>query len=251
MLELRTRAAAALLLAAPPAVLTSHTAAWLHGCSAAADAPVHVLTSYQHRHRCAGVAFHQGSVAEQDVVELDGLRALSLEVAVAELLCTAHRPTALAIADQALARLDPTLRAEFKAEVAYRIGARPDPRGRRRAGVLLDLATGLPESAAESHLLLVLFDAGLPVPEPQVGVRDLDGRERYRLDFAWQGPMVALEYDGYEAHVDRAELDAARDLDLTRRGWLVLRATADDLRDPGPLVTKIQKAFVHRGRRSA
>jgi hypothetical protein len=137
-------------------------------------------------------------------------------------------------------------RDEFKAEVEHRISTRPDPRGRRRAGVLLDLATGRTESPAECRLLLTLFDKGLPVPQLQYPVHDVDGRERYRLDFAWPEAMVALEYDGYEAHVDRGELDAARDEDLRRRGWLVVRASAGDLREPAQVVLAVANALARR-----
>ena len=98
--------------------------------------------------------------------------------------------------------------------------------------------TGGPESPAESRMLLALFDAGLPVPELQHPVCDIDGRERYRLDFAWLEPMVALEYDGYAAHAERSERDAARDEDLRRRGWIVVRATAEDLRKRGWMVVR-------------
>jgi hypothetical protein len=246
-LELHTRAAAALLTAGPEAVLTSHTAALLYGCTAADSGAIHVLTRYERQiKRRAGLAVHQGSFDEQDVVELGGLRVLALEVVIAELLCKAFRPTALACADQALGMVRPESRAEFKAELEHRLQSRPDPRGRRRGGVLLLLATGVPESPAESQLLVALFDAGLPVPEAQFAVCDLDGRERYRLDFAWPEPMVALEYDGYAAHAGRSELDAARDEDLRRRGWLVVRAGASDLRDPGRLMREIRSAFWRR-----
>jgi very-short-patch-repair endonuclease len=44
-----------------------------------------------------------------------------------------------------------------------------------------------------------------------------------------------VEYDGYAAHVDKAEADRARDEDLRRRGWKVLRADVSDLRDPTQL----------------
>ena len=47
-----------------------------------------------------------------------------------------------------------------------------DPRGRRQSQILLDLATGLAESPAESWLLLGLFDADFSVPAQQVPVLD-------------------------------------------------------------------------------
>jgi len=170
-----TRAAAALLTVGPRAVLTGHSAAFLYGCTAADTGMIHVLSGYDRQLRRRGdLMLHQGSFEEQDVAQLNGLRVLGLERVIADLLCTAPRGTALACADQAIAGQTPPLRAEFKAEISHRIQTRPDPRGRLRGGVLLLLATGAPESPAESRLLLALFDAGLPVPELQYPVCDLD-----------------------------------------------------------------------------
>lgn len=246
-LELRTRAAATLLLAGRRAVLTRHTAALMFGCSAADEGSIDVLVDYHRKvPPVPGVNPHQGLFDEQDVVVLDGLRVHALECVLAELLCRASRRTALACADQALALTSPEERKEFRAEVAHRIATRRDPRGRRRAAILLDLATGLAESPAESWLLLGLFDAHFSVPAQQVPVLDMRGRERYRLDFAWEQPRVAVEYDGYAAHADRTARDAARDEDLRRRGWTVIHADADDLRDPARLHAEIRRAFWQR-----
>jgi very-short-patch-repair endonuclease len=74
----------------------------------------------------------------------------------------------------------------------------------------------------------------------------MKGRELYRLDFAWPEPMVAVEYDGYAAHVDRLVRDAERDEDLRRRGWLVLHADAADLSDPSRLHVEVRQAFWRR-----
>jgi hypothetical protein len=246
-LELRTRAAAGLLLAGPEGVLTSHTAARLYGCTAADEGTAHVLADYGRQlHNRPGLRFHQGTVEEQNVMEVDGLRLEALDVVMAGLLCRAERRIALAIIDQALATGTPARREEFKEEVAWQVAERSDPRGTRRAVYLLGLATGLPESPAESQLLVSLVDAGLPVPALQVAVRDLDGHERYRLDFAWEEPKIAVEYDGYEAHTGRSELDAARDRDLASRGWLVIRAGASDLRHPAQVVAEVRTAFRRR-----
>ena len=247
LFDLTTRAAAALLFVGPRAVLTSHTAASLYGCSAADAGIVHVLSGYDRKARPRpGLALHQGVVDEHDVVELHRLRTLRLEPVIAEMLCTAHRPTALACADQALAEIDLVARDTFRAEVADRIYRRADPRGTRRGEALLGLATGLPESPAESHLLLALFDAGLPLPSLQLSIQDLAGRERYRLDFAWEEPRVALEYDGYEAHEGRQHDDAVRDADLRSRGWSIIRANATDLRAPARVVRALREAFARR-----
>jgi hypothetical protein len=247
MLTLPTRAAAGLLIAGPHAVLSSHTAALVHGCTAADAGVVHLLARYPRQvHRRPGYMVHNGRYDEDDVVVLEGLRTLVLDKVVADMLCHDARPIALACADQALGNLDPRFRDDFKAVVAERIMERTDCRGRRRSSALLDLVTGLPESPAESRMLLKLVDSGLPMPVLQHAVCDLDGNERYRLDFAWVEPMVALEYDGYEAHTGRRERDEIRDLDLRRRGWLVIRADAADLRNPVRLVGEVRAAFRER-----
>lgn len=245
--DLPTRAAAGLLHVGPEAALTSHSAALLFGCTAADRGTVHVLSRY---HRKVpprpGLALHHTFFEEDDVVELGGMRVMCLEIVITELLCTTYRPLALACADQALASLDPRFRGLFHADVDERLAARPDRRGTRRGRALLGLATGLPESPAESSVLVALYDAGLPIPIPQVPVLDIEGRERYRLDFAWEEPKIALEYDGYAAHESRDLADARRDADLRSRGWLVVRAGADDLREPRRMISDVRAAFAKR-----
>ncbi|WP_083752239.1 DUF559 domain-containing protein [Saccharothrix sp. ALI-22-I] len=252
MTSLHTRAAAALLMAGSDAVLTNHTAAWLHGCTAAETNRVHILLSHDRRVRPRpDVAVHYHHYDPADVVEIDGLRTMALDYAIAELLCRGrHRATALACADQALGALPPQQRVELKADLTVRIATRRDLRGRRQGVFLLDLATGLPESPAESTLLLIIAEAGFPLPEPQYSVRDLDDREVWRLDFAWPDARVALEYDGYAAHVDKADADHARDEDLRRRGWKVLRADVSDLRNPTRLFRHLSAQLAGPERRT-
>jgi hypothetical protein len=246
--EFRTRAAACLLVAGAPAVLSGHSALTLHGCSAADIAPIHVLVPYHRKLRSRpGLSVHYGLFEEQDVEERDGLRVLALDVALAEVLCRVGRRIAIACADQALAALPEKERVEFRAWTEERIRARPDPRGTLRGLALLDLATGLAESPPESWILLTLVDGGLPVPEQQVKIFDLAGNEIYRLDYAWREARVAVEYDGYESHEWRRQRDAARDEDLRRRGWIVIRADTRDLKDPSRLLAAIRAAFRSRG----
>lgn len=246
--EFRTRAAASLLFAGPTAVLSGQSALALHGCTAAETAPIHVLLPYFRKlRRRPGVVTHHGHVDPQDVEEIGGLRVLTLDVALAQVLCRSDRRTAIACADQAMAMLPENDRAEFRAWTEDHIRARPDSRGRRRGLMLLNLSTGLAESPMESWMLLALADAGLPVPEQQVPITDLQGRELYRLDFAWSTLRIGLEYDGYEAHEGRQTRDACRDDDLQRRGWLMIRATVKDLKDSGRLIAEIQVAFQRRG----
>ncbi|HKS47941.1 MAG TPA: DUF559 domain-containing protein [Amycolatopsis sp.] len=246
--EFHTRAAASLLYAGSEAVLSGHSALVAHGCSAADPAPIHVLVPY-HRNLGSrpGLLVHNGRFEWQDVTEIAGLRVLAVDVALAEVLCRGDRRSGIACADQALALLPENERAEFRAWTAERIRTRDDPRGKLRGVALLDLATGLAESPAESWLLLSLADAGLPVPQPQVQIFDIAGNVIYRLDFGWPEPRVAVEYDGYAAHENRKERDVARDEDLRRRGWTMIRADAADLKDPSRVVAAVRAAFRARG----
>lgn len=245
---LPTRAAVALLSAGPAAVLTGATALALRGMWTSGFEPVHVLVRYARRlDSRPGIAVHHGSIEEQDVDEVGGLRVIAVDLALAEVLCRGRGRDALACADQVLANTPTDARAELKACVAARIAVRPDPRGRRRGQQLLELATGKADSPAESWTLLVIVDAGLPRPVVRHPIFDLSGRERYRLDLAWPELMIAVEYDGYEAHEGRALRDAEREADLRRRGWLVVRASSADLRDPSRLLAAIRAAFAARG----
>jgi hypothetical protein len=245
--QLRTRAAAALLLAGDSAVLTRHTAARMYGCTAADFAPIDILVPYTRRiDRLPGIVVHHGVFTEEDIGVIDGLPLLAPELVLADMLCRARRPTALACADQMLAGLPEAQRSGFRNSVLRAISARADNRGTREARVLLNLATGLPESPFESQMLLMFYDRELPVPIPQYSVTTIDGRELYRLDFAWPEFRIAVEYDGYAAHAERHERDRRRDEDLAERGWIVIRATIDDLMAPSRLVGEVRQALAAR-----
>lgn len=243
-----TRAAAALLHTGPEAVLSHHSALRVHGFCAADSTPIHVLLPYRCKlRRRAGVLVHHGSVRDEDIHGIAGLRVVDVDLALSEVLCRGSRRDGLACADEALRALPSHHREALRLRVAERIAARPDPRGRRQGRSLLWLATGLAESPAESAMLLTLVDAELPMPQQQIPVTDLEGRVLYRLDFGWSQLRVAVEYDGYEAHEASGQADAARDEDLRRRGWIVLRADSADLRDPSRLVSAVLDAFRRRG----
>jgi hypothetical protein len=244
----RTRAAGALLLAGKDAALARQSALVLYGCSAARAAPVHILVPGQRglRNR-PGMVVHHGSFGSNDIALVDGLRTQALDVALADVLCRDDRRTAIACADQALALQPEADRPKFWAAVERRVVLRADPRGSLQARALLELTTGLAESPAESWTLLSLFDSGLPIPVQQYRVLDVSGREIYRLDFAWPELRIAVEYDGYEAHEGRGVADQAREEDLRRRGWIVIRSDAADLRDSSRLITAVRAAFRVRG----
>jgi very-short-patch-repair endonuclease len=84
---------------------------------------------------------------------------------------------------------------------------------------------------------------GLPKPEVQHEVR-YRGRIVARLDLAYPGPRLGVEYDG-DQHRDRANFrnDLRRGNELQTCGWTVLRFVAADLHDREKVVATVRAAL--------
>lgn len=246
-LDLRTRAAAAVLAVGDHGVLSGPTAVELHGCSAADVPEIHVTVPYTRSARSRpGLVVHQNLFGAEDVVRVDGLPAFARELALAEFLCDGDKRQAFAALDQALFGLSDQEVDGMKAAIRARLDGRDDPRGVARALMLTELATGKAESPPESIFRLIVVEDGLPIPEPQFKVRTIDGELLYLLDMAWERVRVALEYDGYAAHEARAAYDAERERRLAQRGWIIVRARAADLADPSRVLAELRAAFAKR-----
>jgi hypothetical protein len=95
-------------------------------------------------------------------------------------------------------------------------------RGVRKAYATIEMADGRSESGGESRMRLRLLDMGLPRPQLQIPVYDLFGNVRFLLDLGWPEWLLALEYDGEEAHPEeRLAHDEARREWISGRGWTV------------------------------
>lgn len=248
-LDPRTRAAAGLLTLGSGGALCGFTAAQLHGCDAVAPRAVDLVVPYNRWPRQRpGLVVHHGRLAAEDIGVVDGLRVVALDLVISELLCTAESArAALTCADQACGLQPEPDRAAFGRAVIDRLDRRADRRGTVRAYMLAQLITGRVESPAESRLRLTVVDNGYPPPVVQYEVCDLDGTPLWRLDLAWPSVRIGLEYDGYAAHLGREQHDQVRDEDLRRRGWIIIRATAEDLRNPDRILGELSAAFHSRG----
>jgi hypothetical protein len=87
-------------------------------------------------------------------------------------------------------------------------------------------------SPGESRIRLVLVRAGLPEPELNGVVVGEDGAFLGTADMVWRGRKVLLEYEGARHGSDEEQFryDVERYERFRDAGWIVLRATADDLR---------------------
>lgn len=94
---------------------------------------------------------------------------------------------------------------------------------------------------------MLLIESGFPLPDVNFSLLSPSGCELYRLDLAWPHLRIAVEYDGHAVHAGREEEDAAREDDLRKRGWIIVRARSADLVDPTRLLTELRAAFARRG----
>ena len=143
--------------------------------------------------------------------------------------------------DEAVVLLDRLVRARVVDLAAVRgaVEALPRCRGSARARRAVRLADGLAESPQETRLRLLLHRSGLPPPVAQYEVR-CDGRFVARVDFAWPGQRLALEYDGaWHGTPDQLPRDRRRLDGLTAADWRVHFVTKDDLRRPDVLLADL------------
>jgi len=104
------------------------------------------------------------------------------------------------------------------------------------------------DSLPETSTRLTLVRAGLPEPAVDRVIMCGVGGVFYRVDMAYDKPKVAPEYDGAD-HADPAQMqeDVLRRRLLYEAGWLVITATAADLREPGQFIRSVESALVLRG----
>lgn len=234
------RCQAAALILPPESVLTGHSAAWWYGVEfARTDAPVMVARPPgARRDGPRGIKVHRTPVRPQDVAVVDGMRVTSPARAAWDVSTLGELGPALVIVDGLLHRGVIT-----HAGLAKRLAAGSGVWGVSRAREVFGLADGRSESPAETQVRLMMHRAGLPSPVPQFEIR-IEGRFIARVDFAWPDRRVILEYDGaHHADVLQMRRDRKRLNDLVNAGWVVLHATAGDLRDPGPLLHALRTAL--------
>ncbi|MEE2854347.1 MAG: DUF559 domain-containing protein [Actinomycetota bacterium] len=130
------------------------------------------------------------------------------------------------------------------------VHSRRGARGMKQLRRVLPLIDAGAESPQETRTRLVLMRGGLPRPQTQIEVRNLWGAVLARIDMGWEEWLVGVEYDGAQHWLDpriRAD-DIDRTAELERRGWRLVRVSADLLRHrPEVVVDRVRRALAAAG----
>lgn len=199
---------AALAAQAGEVALTGASAVAFHGDAIYQQdlSVVHLLRLDQGSGRRAASAAHhhyRPAVGENELVERDGVRAVSPARAVWEVASGSSLEAGVVTADSAL-RHDPGLREQLE-DLQARFGRVP---GSRTARAAIALADPLSESAGESVTRVQFHRYRVPMPELQHEVYASTGELIGRSDFSWPECRHLGEFDGkvkYERYLRKGE----------------------------------------------
>jgi hypothetical protein len=131
-------------------------------------------------------------------------------------------------------------------DVGPLIDAHRGARGVKQLRQVLGLVDAGAESPQETKTRLAIIAAGFSKPQTQIVVRNEWGAVLARIDMGWEQWRVGVEYDGAQHWTDpriRAN-DIDRTAELERRGWRIIRVSADLLRNrPDILAARIREAL--------
>lgn len=235
--EVRAKAACVLL---PFAVVSGRSAAVLWGVDlAGADDDVEVtVPPGSHPTRVSGLCVRRAVLPAGHRTYRRGIPLTSPEA-------TAVRLAGLLPGDAAVIAVDQMVDTGYADLGRIRaLAAAARGRGAARARAACALADGLAQSPQETRVRLILHRSDLPTPTAQYRVVDHRGGFVAFVDFAWPEQKLALEYDGrWHAEPGQFAKDRARLNRLTAAGWRVVFVTAEDMRDPIRLITRIAAAL--------
>lgn len=220
------------------AAFSGRTAAWLHGLNLPPCSPIDITLPPRHpvAHR-AGLRLHRARLDDQEVVERQGFRVTSALRTMADLGGGRDLMEAVIALDMGL-HAGLVSHAELASLVDCWAG-RNGVKRLRRAVALADIA----ESPMETRLRLLIVQAGLPSPIPQVELFDERRDFIARVDLYYPSHRLCIEFDGGQ-HREQLVEDNRRQNRLVSAGYEVLRFTsADVLASPQRVIALIRAAL--------
>ncbi|MFN8071832.1 MAG: DUF559 domain-containing protein [Mycobacterium sp.] len=196
---------------------------------------------HDNRHRLKGLHSRGEALAESDICRVNDVPLTTPARTALDLACWYPPRNAVAAID-ALARATEMKIVDLRLLAEASRGRRGIERARRVIG-LVDAGA---QSPKESWLRTVLNEAGLPRPQTQIPIRDQYGKAIAYLDMGWEHLKVAVEYDGDHHRTSRSQYsyDVRRSEMLARRGWIVIRVTAED--SASDILRRVRDALARR-----
>lgn len=180
---------------------------------------------------------------------LDGIPVTSPARTIIDVTRTSGLESGVCAADQAIRRGLCT-----RSDLQNQADAARGRTGVARARALPERTSGLAESVLETLIRLILVLAGLPEPELQVRLAVRSGK-RFRVDFYWRQWRLIGEADGFGKYgTDPEEIrknwvaERHRQAQLEEAGYVVIRWTWADLRDPGRIVRRVREEMARQER---
>lgn len=223
----RQRTRAAQLAVAPAGGVASHaSAAALHGLRPPPALP-QVTVPAGRSPRCPIAKVRRGTLDTADLATVEGIRCSSASRVLVEMAGLLARPDLEDLVDDAICSGRASVAAALRA--VERCTARG---GRVLLRSVLEVWSEAiePGSPAEVRLLRRIDEWGLPAPVTQHEIRLPDGSFVARVDVAWPGALVAVEYEGVRPHaVRRNDPDERRYARIRALGWRLTTADKHDV----------------------
>ncbi len=244
--DVRTRSQAALAVAPPGSFLSHATAAEFWGAVVPDGGLIHVsVPTGSSRCERQGIRAHRSRAAAMTSVR-DGIATSTPAQALLEMAGDGVGLIDLVVAGDGLVKAGRVGPDELKELAARAHGCGAEVF--RRATSLVREGV---DSAMETRLRLLLVLAGLPEPQVNHVLRGNDGLWRIRLDLAFPGLKVAIEYDGRQ-HAESTtqwKRDLRRREELDRLGWRLIVIQSEDIFDhPGETLDRISDLLRELGR---
>lgn len=206
--------------------------------------PAHVTTPrHVARPRRRDITTHHALLPSHEVVLVDEFRVTHPARTYVDMASLLRLDELVALGDVVLRRF-----ALDVADLDLITGARARYPGRRLALRALPLLDARAASPRESHLRVLLHEAGLPEPEVNGRICDEHGGFLAEGDLVFRAQRVIVEYDGQvHATMEQRAKDAARRALLREHGWIVVEIVGEDMHYPHRVIARIRAALLQAG----
>jgi hypothetical protein len=242
-LSLQGQCFAAVFACGPGAVLSHHSAAWLHELARWSPQPFHVTGPVARRPRLPVRIHRARRLVKADWQVVDGISVTAVPRTLLDLAAAVKFEHLERLVERAEERELFDLR-QVEALLARTVGHHGH--GRLRKAIALYKPSSFTRSGLERRFLELVLEAGLPQPRTNYV------EQGFELDCYWPKFRFAVELDVFETHGTRAafERDRRRQEDLLLAGIPMTRVTGPRLeQEPDEVIERVARLLSARGLR--